>query len=106
MGREYQLEALEETREEASKYLKHRQALTKKTHNKKLKKIYLLAGDLVLMYDSRFAHFPGKLHTRWLGPYIVHAFYGNGSVELSTLMGELFPVRVHYNRLKKYYHQE
>ncbi len=53
------------------------------------------------MYDSRFAHFPGKLHTRWLGPYVVHLAHSNGSIEVATLEGEVFPMRVHFDRLKK-----
>ena len=106
MERAYRLEELEEARNEASKYLTHRQALTKKYHDKGLKKAVLNDGDLVLLYDSRFAHFPGKLHTRWLGPYIVHKVFPNGSVQVATLEGDVFPVRVHFDRLKKYYNQE
>jgi len=106
MERAYRLEELEETRFEASKYLTHRQALTKKYNDKGLRKQALKDGDLVLMYDSRFAHFPEKLHTRWLGPYVVYKMFSNGSVQVATLEGDVFPVRVHFDRLKRYYNQE
>jgi hypothetical protein len=101
--RAYQLEKLEEAREDSSKRLAHQQQLTKKYHDKKLRSTPLQVGELVLLYDSRYMHFPGKLHTRWLGPYIVHAVFHNGSVQVGTLDGEIFPVRVHFDRLKKYY---
>ena len=79
--RAYQLEELEEAREDASGQVQRRQAQVKKHHDKKLKKpAHLHVGDLVLLYDSRYAHFPGKLHTRWLGPYVLRQVYENGSV--------------------------
>ena len=28
-------------------------------------------GKMVLLYDSRHQNFPDKLHTRWMGPYLV-----------------------------------
>ncbi len=105
MERAYRLEELEEARYEAGKYLTHRQALTKKYHDNGLRKEVLHEGDLVLMYDRRFAHFMGKLHTR-LGPYVVYKVFPNGSIQVATLEGDVFPVRVHFDRLKKYYNQE
>jgi hypothetical protein len=48
-------------------------------------------------------HFPGKLHTRWLGPYVVHSLFPNGSVQVASIEGEVFPIRVNFGRLRKYY---
>ena len=101
--RSYALEHLEEARKHAGHRLENQQKITKKAHDKKLKPIPLAIGDLVLLYDSRFVHFPGKLHTRWLGPYVVQALFSNGSVQVAGIEGEIFPVRVHFDRLKKYY---
>lgn len=64
--REFALEKLEETRVQSAVRLKLQQATTKRSHDKKLKPIPLALGDLVLLYDSRFVHSPGKLHTCWL----------------------------------------
>ncbi len=83
--RDYQIEKLEEERENANQRVAHQQHLTKKYHNKKLKITKLQHRDLVLLYDSRFVHFPGKLHTRWLGPYTVHNIFWNGFVQPTTL---------------------
>ena len=39
-------------------------------------------GDHVLLYDSKLHLFPGKLKSRWTGPFIVQQAYPNGSVDL------------------------
>ena len=39
-------------------------------------------GDQVLLYDSKLHLFPGKLKSRWRGPFIVQQAYPNGSVDL------------------------
>ena len=108
MQRVYQLEALEETRSEALQALYHHQSMLKTAWDKKVRIIDYKEGDLVLLFDSRYQHFKGKgkLHTRWLGPYIVKKMFDNGSVQLTTLNGEEFPTRVHYERTKKYYFRE
>ena len=38
-------------------------------------------GDQVLLYDSKLHLFPGKLKSRWTGPFIVQLAYPNGSVD-------------------------
>jgi hypothetical protein len=100
--RGYALESLEEARKHASHRLENQQKITKKARDKKLKQIPLIIGDLVLLYDFRFVHFPGKLHTYWLGPYVMQAIFPNGSVQVAGMEGEIFPVRVQFHRLKKY----
>ena len=39
-------------------------------------------GDQVLLYDSKLHIFLGKLKSRWMGPFIIHQAYSNGSVDL------------------------
>ena len=40
-------------------------------------------GDQVLLYNSKLHHlFPGKLKSRWTGPFIVQQAYPNRSVGL------------------------
>ena len=50
----------------------HDQLITRKTFNQ---------GDQVLLYDSKLHLFPGKLESRWRGPFIIHKAYLNGSVD-------------------------
>ena len=36
----------------------------------------------MLLYDSKLHLFPGKLKSRWTGPFITHQVHPNGSVDL------------------------
>ena len=47
----------------------HDQLITRKTFNQ---------GDQVLLYDFKLQLFPGKLKSRWTGPFIIHQAYLNG----------------------------
>jgi hypothetical protein len=62
----------------------------------------ILAGDKVLLYDSRYDTFPGKLQTRWMGPYKVHAIYENRSMQLTDPNGERLPMRVNGSCIKRF----
>ena len=57
----------------------------------------------MLLYDSRHKEFPGKLHTRWLGPYKVTEIFSNGSLQLEDLEGKSMDTRVNGSRVKKYH---
>ena len=59
-------------------------------------------NDLVLLYDSKFEKFHGKLQMHWLGPYVVKKVIDEGAVQLSMLNGEPFPRRVNGSFLKLY----
>ncbi|RVX01239.1 Transposon Ty3-I Gag-Pol polyprotein [Vitis vinifera] len=41
-----------------------------------------------LMYDTRLHIFPGKLKSRWTGPFIIHRVWSNGVVELLNSNGK------------------
>ncbi|KAK8504428.1 hypothetical protein V6N12_030525 [Hibiscus sabdariffa] len=43
---------------------------------------HFLEGQQVLLYNSRLKLFPGKLKSRWSGPFIVHKVYPYGVVEI------------------------
>ena len=56
----------------------------------------------VLLYNSRMKLFPGKLKSKWLGPFKVICVYPHGAVEIENCkMGEKFKVNEH--RLKQFY---
>jgi len=57
----------------------------------------------VLLYDNRFNKFPGKLHTRWLGPYKVVNVWENGSLQLVDMEGEELSTRTNGARVKRYF---
>ena len=52
-------------------------------HDRHIKSKAIKAGDLVLMYDSKFAQFPGKFCMKWLGPYQVRHVTEGGVANLA-----------------------
>ena len=57
-------------------------------------------GELVLLYDSNLRLFPGKLKSRWIGPYIMIAVTPFGAMKLKTNSRSEF--KVNGQRLKHY----
>ena len=51
-----------------------------------------MVGDLVLLFNSRLRLFPGKLKSKWTGPYLVTQLFPHGAVELETKEGVRFKV--------------
>ena len=56
----------------------------------------------MLLYDSKFMKFLGKLKTHWKGPYIVQRVTDGGAVQLTKVNGDILPSMVNGSRLKKY----
>ena len=57
-------------------------------------------GDQVLLFNSRLKLFPGKLKSRWSGPFVVRTVFPHGAVELEHPEHDNFKVNGH--RLKLY----
>ena len=55
----------------------------------------------MLLYDSKLHLFPGKLKSRWIGPFIIHQVHPNGSVDLLNSMDSRI-FKVNGQRLKSY----
>jgi len=96
-------ELLEEDRNASSAENVKQQAKRKILYDKKLRKKDINPDDFVLLYDNRFDKFPGKLHTRWMGPYRVKNIWDNGSLQLVDMEGEELPTRTNGARVKRYY---
>ncbi|XP_051147539.1 uncharacterized protein LOC127262770 [Andrographis paniculata] len=73
-------------------------------HDKKLKKKEFTVGSKVLLYDTRLHLFPGKLKSRWTGPYIVRQVLPSGVIRINNLetLGERNSFLVNGARLKPY----
>ena len=55
----------------------------------------------MLLYDSKLHLFPGKLKSRWTGPFTIQEVYLNGSVDLfNSKDNRLF--KVNGQRMKPY----
>ena len=64
---------LEELRNEAYDNARIYKDKTKKWHDQKIMRRKFKARELVLPYNSKLKLFPGKLKSRWSGPYTVIA---------------------------------
>ena len=65
---------------------------TKKWHDHKILRREFKAGDQVLLFNSRLKLFPGKLKSKWSGPYTVVGITTFGVVTLKTSNEEEFKV--------------
>ncbi|XP_051135437.1 uncharacterized protein LOC127254388 [Andrographis paniculata] len=73
-------------------------------HDRKWKKKEFTVGSKVLLYDTRLHLFPGKLKSRWTGPYIVRQVLPNGATRINNMdnPGERDSFLVNRARLKPY----
>ena len=51
-----------------------------KYHDLQIEKLVFMVGDLVLLFNSRLHLFPGKLKSKWTGPYLVTQLFPHGAV--------------------------
>jgi hypothetical protein len=97
------IEYLEETRITALERTKQVQMRRKEDYDQHIPTDHRIREQgLVLLYDNRHKEFPGKLHTRWMGPYRVCQIFPNGSLQLENLQGQWLDTRVNGSRVKKY----
>ncbi|WJZ83059.1 hypothetical protein VitviT2T_002771 [Vitis vinifera] len=95
------LNELEEMRNDAYLNSKIAKARLKKWHDQLVNQKNLIKGQRVLLYDSKLHLFPGKLKSRWTGPFIIHEVHPNGVVEIFNPTGnQTFKVNGH--RLKPF----
>ena len=76
------LNKLEEIRNDAYLNLKITKERSKKWHDQMITSKNFSKGDQVLVYDSKLHLFPGKLKSRWTGPFMVQQAHPNGSLDL------------------------
>ena len=58
-------------------------------------------GQKVLLYDSKLHIFPGRLKSRWNGPYLVHKVHSNGIIEIANSKS-ICIVKVNGHQLEPY----
>ncbi|KAL4302285.1 hypothetical protein GQ457_10G012390 [Hibiscus cannabinus] len=74
---------------------------TKRWHDKHILPQHFHEGQQVLLYNSRLKLFPGKLKSRWSGPFIIHKVHPYGDVEIKKNEGDN-SFKVNRKRLKVY----
>ena len=77
-----QLNELEEFRLEAYDNAKIYKERAKRWHDKRISQRTFEPGQKVLLFNSRLKIFPGKLRSRWTGPYTITKVSPHGYVEL------------------------
>ena len=102
LHRKLQISELEEIRNEAYDSALIYKERTKAYHDKHIRVKKFEIGQKVLLFHSRLRLFPGKLRSRWVGPFVVTNVFAHGAIEIQSLVsGKAFKVNGH--RLKHYY---
>ena len=78
-----QISELEELRNEAYENARITKDRVKIFHDKHIIRKIFVPGQKVLLYNSRLHLFPGKLKSRWTGPFVVKTVFPHGAVEIS-----------------------
>ncbi|XP_023747716.1 uncharacterized protein LOC111895902 [Lactuca sativa] len=100
--RKLQLQELEELRNDSYENLRIYKEKTKLFHDKSITRKHFEPGHRVLLYHSRLKLFPGKLRSRWIGPFVVLKVFEHGAVKIqSEETGQIFKVNGH--PLKPFY---
>ena len=100
--RKFQLHELEELRFQAYENSKLYKQKVKIYHDKKLLKKNFQPGQNVLLFNSRLRLFPGKLKSKWSGPFVIHEVKPHGAVVLQDPITKQIWT-VNGSRLKHYF---
>ncbi|XP_068339096.1 uncharacterized protein [Pyrus communis] len=101
LNRKLQLNELAEIRNEAYESSKIYKERMKVFHDRNILRKTFEPLQKVLWYNSRLHLFPGKLRSRWTGPYVVKRVFPFGVVEVEdTTNGNVF--KVNGQRLKPF----
>jgi len=92
-----QLNGLDEQRMQTLLHSEVVQLQRKIWHDRHLNEKQFHSRDWVLLYDSRYKDFKGKLRTRWLGPYTMEKCHDNGSVVIRIIDEEAILMLVNGN---------
>ena len=101
LRRKFQLNELDEWRHHAYENMQIYKEKTKQYHDSRIKSPKSFReGDRVLLFNSRLKLFPGKLKSRWSGPFVVKKVFPYGTIELEH--PETGTFKVNGQRLKLY----
>ncbi|CAL0333891.1 unnamed protein product [Lupinus luteus] len=80
--RKLQIQQLEEMRLSAYESSKLYKEKVKLYHDQKIRKKEFQVGQTVLLFNSRMKLFPGKLKSKWSGPFLIKQIKSHGAIEL------------------------
>nr|GEX07839.1 reverse transcriptase domain-containing protein [Tanacetum cinerariifolium] len=96
-----QLNELAKLRNKAYEHCRTYKDRTKHWHDSKIMDKEFHEGEEILVFNSSLKLFPGKLKTRWYGPYTVSKVFPYRAIEVCGKNGVSYKASGH--RLKKYY---
>ena len=97
-----QLNEMDEFRLQSYENAKLYKEQTKRWHDKKIVKREFQAGQKVLLFNSRLKLFPGKLRSRWSGPFVIVKVSPFGGIEIKDEKTQA-TFKVNGQRLKHYW---
>ncbi|KAL4285062.1 hypothetical protein GQ457_16G003540 [Hibiscus cannabinus] len=100
-ARKLHIQELEEIRRNAYDNAQIFKEKTKEFHDKHISFKSFSIGQKVLLFNSKFKIFAGKLKSKWEGPFIVTQIFPHGAIEIENTSGSRF--KVNGQRLKPYY---
>ncbi|XP_073294476.1 uncharacterized protein [Primulina huaijiensis] len=77
---------------------------TKRWHDNQILRRDFEPGQQVLLFNSQLRLLPGKLKSRWSGPFKLETVYPHGAIELNFNNGQTF--KVNGQRVKHYFGSE
>ncbi|XP_074300717.1 uncharacterized protein LOC141632024 [Silene latifolia] len=101
-NRKLELQELGEIRNDSYENAAIYKEKTRFFHDKMIFRKESTVGKKVLLFQSRFMLFPGKLRSRWVGPYVVTDVAFHGAIEIRSLATNKV-LKVNGQRLKPYY---
>ncbi|XP_070050435.1 uncharacterized protein [Nicotiana tomentosiformis] len=96
-----ELHELDEFRYHAFESTRLYKEIMKMMHDKNILERSFKPGDMVLIYNSRLRLFPGKLKSRWSGPFRVVEIHPTGAVEI-VAENDPHMFRINGHRLRHY----
>ena len=83
----FDISSLDKWRTQAYENAKLFKEKVKSWHHKIIQKREFKVGEYVLLYNSHFRFFTGKLLCKWEGPYIIEEVYRSGAIKLHNAKG-------------------
>ena len=77
-----QINEMDEFRNDAYENARIYKDKTKRWHDKHILSREFEVGQKVLLFNSKFRLFPGKLHSRWSGPFVVTQVFPYEAIEV------------------------
>ena len=97
-----QLNEMDEFWNDANENAKIYKEWTKNWHDKQILRHEFAPRQQVSLFNSRLKLLPGKLRSRWTGPYTIEKVSSFGAINLKDKVGHIF--KVNGQRLKHYYY--